>query len=225
MMWEGCPCRVWESRCSVSPDALQIRALLPLKSVDQSFHASDSNRSQFSWPKSVEVTIELRSNGKHLPQEISPRKVTEATTFRLETVAYFSNQNNFIFISVLNLHNFNISPDSFKFQWLPSTHDPDPPPFTTPIHVSTPLNASTESLSQHSDSESVVLLTFIFPESAVMMRSLYRFHLNSLHHPHCSKTINFLNPLKTDIIFACERTTAQNCFASIPRKCPIPLHV
>ena len=58
-----CPCPVPQNRCSASLDAVRIPRF-QLKSVDRSFLALDSegNPGDFSWPRSVQLTIVLESD-------------------------------------------------------------------------------------------------------------------------------------------------------------------
>ena len=58
-----CPCPVPQVHCSASPDAIRTPRF-HLKSVDQSFLALDSkgNPGDFSWPRSVQLTIVLESD-------------------------------------------------------------------------------------------------------------------------------------------------------------------
>ncbi|KAE9552336.1 hypothetical protein FO519_004461 [Halicephalobus sp. NKZ332] len=179
-----CPCPVPQSRCSAFPGTVRtLRSLL--KNVDQSFLALDSegNPGDFSWPKSVQLTIILESDEFDLSQ-------------------YY----------------YSLDPDFLFFQWLSSSHDNDSPPFERPGFLGS--NFSSEKHGPKAELRSRAFLYFMFPESVVLMRSSFVFHLKQLRHNWCDQTVVFSPGLKLNILFACEVTSDYNCFQAIPPYSP-----
>uniref|UniRef100_A0AC34R7Q4 Protein kinase domain-containing protein n=1 Tax=Panagrolaimus sp. JU765 TaxID=591449 RepID=A0AC34R7Q4_9BILA len=102
------------------------------------------------------------------------------------------------------------------FEWLPSNHDNESPAFDEPVFLG--FNFSFRNLGP--SKTSIVLLSFLFPESVVLLRSTFRFKLKQLKHNFSDQSLLFDPEVKQDVVFACEKTSSENCLAAIPPYSP-----